>query len=283
MNILTFDIEEWFHILDNKSTKTEKEWTNYESRIYQNMDRVFQILQNNDVKATFFCLGWIAEKYPNIIRKIDDLGYEIGTHSHMHQLAYEMDKTGFEEDLKRSIFTLEDNIGKKIKTYRAPGFSITKNNLWAFEILNKLGIENDCSIFPANRAHGGISSFTESTPCIIEYNGVQLKEFPINTSSILGKEIIFSGGGYFRVMPYPMIKRMTSNSNYVMTYFHPRDFDYDQPMIEGLSWFRKFKSYHGLKSCERKLIRWINDFDFMDLETCRNKVDWNSVPVVSLD
>ncbi len=280
--ILTFDIEEWFHILDNESTKTEKEWGNYECRIYKNMDRIFRILQDYDIKATFFCLGWIADKYPDLIKKIDDLGYEIGTHSHMHQLAYEMNKNEFEEDLKCSIHTLESIIGKKIKTYRAPGFSITKNNLWTFEILNKLGIENDCSIFPANRAHGGIPSFTRKTPCLIRYNGIQLKEFPINTSKILGKEVIFSGGGYFRSMPYQLIKKMTRETDYVMTYFHPRDFDYKQPAIEGLGLIRRFKSYYGLRNCERKLKLWLKDFDFVDVRTYDQRIDWKSIQIVNL-
>jgi len=234
------------------------------------------------VKATFFCLGWIAEKHPNVIKAIDKQGYEIATHSRMHQLAYEMSKNDFKEDLKSSIYSLEDITGKKVKSYRAPGFSITKNNLWAFEILHELGIENDCSIFPANRAHGGISNFSESKPCLIEYNGIELKEFPINTSGILGKELIFSGGGYFRLLPYPIISSMTKNSEYVMTYFHPRDFDFQQPIIKELSLFRKFKSYYGLKGCEHKLRKWLKNFDFTDLATYEKNIDWETVPVVKL-
>lgn len=283
MNVLTFDIEEWFHILDNSSTKTEKEWHNFESRIHQNMDRIFNILERNDVRATFFCLGWIAEKYPEIIRKINDLGYEIGTHSKMHQLAYEMSVEEYKEDLKSSIGTLEDITGKKVECYRAPGFSINKSNLWAFEVMYELGIKKDCSIFPANRAHGGIPDFSESTPCIIEYNGTRLKEFPINTSSILGKEFIFSGGGYFRLLPYNYIKSLTKKSNYVMTYFHPRDFDYQQPMIKDLSLARKFKSYFGLKSCENKLDMWLKEFDFTDLQNCDCTVNWETAPIVNLN
>ncbi|WP_299186406.1 polysaccharide deacetylase family protein [uncultured Aquimarina sp.] len=282
MKILTFDIEEWFHILDNKSTKTEKEWGNFESRIHANMDRIFHILEDNDLKATFFCLGWIAEKYPDVIRKIDQKGYEIATHSHMHQLAYEMSENEFEEDLKKSVFTLEDITGKKIETYRAPGFSITKNNLWVFEILKKYGIQNDCSIFPANRSHGGISSFSQSSPCLISYNGITLKEFPINTTNIMGKEIIFSGGGYFRLTPYTFIKKWTKKSDYVMTYFHPRDFDGDQPIIEGLNPFRKFKSYYGLEGCEKKIRKWVTDFKFVDLKTYDNNMDWKNKPTVYL-
>lgn len=282
MKILTFDIEEWFHILDNESTKTEKNWGTYEARIHKNMDRIFEILEDTNVKATFFCLGWIAKKYPEVIRRIDAQGFEIATHSNLHQLAYEMKRNEYYEDLESSINSLEDITGKKVKTYRAPGFSITSKNLWTFEVLHELGIEKDCSIFPANRAHGGIPSFSESKPCIVSYNGIKLREFPINTANLLGKEIIFSGGGYFRAIPYGLIKRMTIKSDYVMTYFHPRDFDYDQPMISGLSPLRKFKSYYGLKGCENKLRQWLTDFEFTDLQGFENTINWDEVNVVDL-
>lgn len=281
--ILTFDIEDWFHILNNETTKTEKQWGNYESRIHKNMDRIFKLLEDCDVKATFFCLGWIAQKYPEVIKRIDELGYEIGTHSNMHQLAYDMTKVEYENDLKKSINVLEGIIGKKIISYRAPGFSITKKNLWTFEILHKYGIKNDCSIFPANRAHGGIPGFKKSTPCIVEYSGVKLREFPINTVDALGKKVIFSGGGYFRLAPYPLIKKLTERSSYIMTYFHPRDFDSDQPMITGLNAFRQFKSYYGLKGCEKKLNQWLNDFEFTDIKTCASEIDWNHVDVIDLN
>ena len=282
MNILTFDIEEWFHILDNETTKTEKQWSNYECRLYGNMERIFQILSENKLKATFFCLGWIAEKYPDIIKKIAALGYEVASHSYNHQLIYEMNRNTFRKDLKKSIFHLEDLTGKKVKTYRAPGFSIISSNLWAFEILHELGIENDCSVFPAARAHGGIPDFRYSEPCIIAFNGIEIKEFPMNIVKILGKKIIFSGGGYFRLLPYRFIYRMNKKSDYVMTYFHPRDFDPEQPVIETLSGIRKFKSYVGLKTSENKLQRWIKDFEFTDLKTYNTLIDWTKAKKINL-
>ncbi|NER13241.1 DUF3473 domain-containing protein [Leptobacterium flavescens] len=283
MNILTFDIEEWFHILDNNSTKTEKEWGNYESRIHENMDRIFSVLEKNNIKATFFCLGWIAQKYPDIIKRINELGYEIGTHSHMHQLAYEMKPDEYREDLRISIDTLEQIIGEKIKSYRAPGFSITRENLWAFEILAEMGIENDSSIFPANRAHGGIPQFQQDSPCIISYRGIELKEFPINTYSLFGKNLIFSGGGYFRLLPYRLVHYMAKQSPYMMTYFHPRDFDPGQPVIKELSAFRKFKSYYGLGGSFSKLEKFIKDYSFVDLKTYSEEINWNEVTKVGLD
>lgn len=278
MNILTFDIEEWFHLLDNRSTQTEKEWSTFESRIHQNMDRIYQILSKNDVKATFFCVGWIAEKYPEVIKEIVNRGYEIGSHTRMHQLVYSQNQKEFKADIEHSIKTLEDLSGTKVKYFRAPGFSITEETKWAFETLVELGIEIDCSIFPAARAHGGFSSYGSSKPSIIEYNGISIKELPINYSSVLSKPVIFSGGGYFRALPYPLIKKWTKQSDYVMTYFHPRDFDAGQPVIKDLSRSRKFKSYIGLKGAEKKLNNWLKDFDFVDIETANNAINWNDVP-----
>ena len=283
MNVLTFDIEEWFHILDNESTKTEKDWGNYESRIHRNMDRIFQMLDDHNAKATFFCLGWIAKKYPEVIKKIDSLGYEIGSHSDMHQLAYEMTKAEYEEDLKRSISEIEGVTGKKVEYYRAPGFSIKENNLWALESLGKFGIRVDSSIFPANRAHGGIADFSETMPCLISYKGAEIKEFPINTMNFFGKRMIFSGGGYFRLLPYSLIHHESKKAPYVMTYFHPRDFDHGQPVLRGLSRFRKFKSYYGLSKCEPKLRKWLTNFEFIDLSTAIKKVDWQSVKKIELN
>ena len=282
MKVLTFDIEEWFHILDNKKTKSVKEWNKFDSRIHLGMDLIYDVLQKTKKSATFFVVGWMAEKYPNIIREISERGYEIGSHTHLHQLAYDQDRTTFFNDVEKSIKTLEDCTGKKVTSFRAPGFSITKNNKWAFEVLNELGITKDSSVFPAGRSHGGLPSYAQAEPSILKYNGIQLKEFPINTNTILGKPFIFSGGGYFRLLPYELIKSFTKKSDYVMSYFHPRDFDYEQPLVPGLSLPRRFKSYVGLKKCKPKLERWLNDFDFIDLQEANKKVNWAKTPIVNL-
>ena len=279
MNILTFDIEEWFHILDNNSTKTEKDWDKFEERIYLNMDRIFRLLEDTQSKGTFFCLGWIARKYPDVIKRIDAAGYEIGTHSDLHQLAYEQSKSEYSKDLERSIKSLEDIIGKKVISYRAPGFSLKEENKWVFDVLAENGIEFDCSVFPAKRSHGGFEQFGIAEPCLINVNGHTIKEFPINLSNILGSKLIFSGGGYFRLLPYPMIKQMAHKTDYLMTYFHPRDFDPEQPMIKELSLVRKFKSYYGLGGCYGKLKNFLDDFKFIDLREANERINWDDVPV----
>jgi len=282
MKILTFDIEEWFHILDNETTKTEAQWASYESRIHINMERILRFLDENDQNATFFCLGWVAEKYPDIIRTIVKKGYEIGSHGYSHQLVYEQSPQAFRYDLDRSIKLLEDISGNKIKYFRAPGFSITEKNVWAFEILYEYGIEVDCSIFPLSRAHGGFSSYSASGPSVLSYNGVKLREFPISYVNLAGVQIVFSGGGYFRIFPYGLIKKWTNDSDYVMSYLHPRDFDSGQQIIAGLSIDRKFKSYVGIRGALVKLKYWIDDYSFIDMKTAIEAVDWDSVPVVAL-
>jgi polysaccharide deacetylase family protein (PEP-CTERM system associated) len=282
MKILTFDIEDWFHLLDNPSTKNLKQWNNFDSRIRTGMDLIFNVLEKTEKSATFFVVGWMAEKHPEIIREISDRGFEIGSHTHLHQLAYEQDRKTFYNDVEKSIKTLEDCTGKNVTSFRAPGFSITENNKWAFDVLHKLGITKDCSVFPAVRAHGGLPSYNVSTPSFIEYNGVKLKEFPINTLTILEKSLIFSGGGYFRLLPYQLIKSFTKKSDYVMSYFHPRDFDTGQPILPGLSLPRRFKSYVGIKNCKPKLEQWLKDFDFIDLNQADQLINWDQVPVIKL-
>lgn len=282
MNILTFDIEEWFHLLDNESTKTINEWKKYESRIHANMERIFSVLEKTNTKATFFTVGWIAETYPDVVREIVDRGYELGSHTHMHQLVYDLGKKEFEKDVEHSVKTLEDITGKKVMYFRAPGFSITEKEKWAFEILAKQGIEVDCSIFPVQHAHGGFPSYKQTVPSILKFKSVELKEFPINYTSVLGKNLIFSGGGYFRLTPYPLMKHWTKKSDYLMSYLHPRDFDAGQPVIEGLSRGRKFKSYVGLKGATTKLEKWLTDFEFIDIKAAVEIIDWTKVPIVKL-
>jgi len=282
MYILTFDIEEWFHLLDNASTKNEESWRRYEVRIHENTDRILQLLIDKKQSASFFCLGWIAEKYPEIIRKISQCGFEICSHTHMHQLSYEQTPLEFKNDVERSIKVLEDLTGQKVTTFRAPGFSISESNKNYLKLLTELGIENDCSIFPVNRAHGGYSSFGCAEPCIIDYEGKEIKEFPLNYYEIAGRKIVFSGGGYFRFIPYFLLKYFMKKSDYVMAYFHPRDFDIDQPIIQELSPLRKFKSYYGLGNAFDKLNSLITDYKFIDLHEAVYKIDWSKVKRISL-
>ena len=282
MNILTFDVEEWFHLLDNDSTRSEEQWKGFEVRIYQNMERIFRILEDTNTKATFFIIGWIAKTYPDIVKEIASK-YQIGSHTMNHQLVWQQSADAFREDVSSSIKLLDDITGQTVEAFRAPGFSIRESEAWAFEILYDLGIRMDSSIFPAHHAHGGMPSYNSAMPSWIGYNGVRLKEFPIVYKKVLGKHIIFSGGGYFRLFPYSVLRKWTAdNPDYVLSYVHPRDLDADQPLIKELSLFRRFKSYYGLCGAEGKLRRWLNEFRFVDLRTADRLIDWASVPVIEL-
>lgn len=282
MNILTFDVEEWFHLLDFDATRTEAEWGRYEVRIYDNVNRIMRILDETDTKATFFIIGWVAKTYPDLVREIASK-YQIGSHTMNHQLVWQQSREEFKQDVSTSIKLLEDITGQKVECFRAPGFSIRESEAWAFETLSDLGIIYDCSVFPAAHAHGGMPSYLQADPGIIEYHGVQMKEFPVGYKTLMGKHVIFSGGGYFRLCPYYFIKRWSLEaSDYLMSYIHPRDLDAYQPILKGLPLPRIFKSYVGLRESESKLRRWLSDFMFTDVQSAAELVDWASAPITRL-
>jgi len=279
MNILTFDIEDWYNC---DFITCDFDWDKYEVRIYQGLDRILEELKTRKLKGTFFCLGWTAEKHPDVIRKIFDDGHQIGCHSYQHELITRLDREAFKQDTEKSKKLIEDIIGQPVKAYRAPGFSITENNAWAFEVLSELGFEYDSSLFPAKHDYGGFTSFGGAQPVLIQKNGSKIKEFPINVRRFMGHPFVFSGGGFFRLFPYWLIKKWGRSSSYMMTYFHPRDFDPDQPVIASLPMIRKFKSYYGLKYSFGKFQRLLDDFDFVNLEQANKTMDWEKIKSIEL-
>lgn len=299
MNILTFDVEEWFHLLDFDDTRTEDKWLSYPVRIHENVDRILDILDRTDTKATFFIIGWVAKTYPEVVKKIA-AKYQIGTHTMNHQLVWQQTPEQFREDVDSSIRLLQDITGQPIECFRAPGFSIRESEPWAFDILSELGIKYDCSVFPAHHAHGGMASYGEAVPSLIRHNGVEMKEFPVTTKEMMGKPIIFSGGGYFRLVPYWLLHKwsceaaerqvtpvminedMSRKAGYLLSYIHPRDLDGGQPMLEGLPLARKFKSYVGLKQAPEKLRQYLKDFKFVDVQTASDMIAWDRVPRIEL-
>lgn len=274
MNILTFDIEDWYNC---DFISGDFNWDKYEVRIYEGIDRILEELDKREIKGTFFCLGWIAEKHPDVVRKIDSHGHHIGCHSYQHELAFRLDDKGFRKDTEKSKKLLEDLIGREVDAYRAPGFSITKNNTWVFEVLSELGFLYDCSIFPSEHDYGGFPSFGASEPVLLRLrNGSTLKEFPINLKNFLGKDFVFSGGGFFRLFPYWLIRTWSQQTGYLMTYFHTRDFDPNQPMLSNLPLARKFKSYVGLKGAFSKFQHYLDDFEFINILQANDLTDWNT-------
>mgnify|MGYP005846321117 CR=1 FL=1 len=278
--ILTFDLEDWFHILDTDYNKDNRKWDLFESRIYENTYNIINILNNKNIKATFFVLGWIAQKYPDLVKYVSNHGHEIGTHSQNHILVYNCRQESFRKDILKSIDTIESVINKKVEAFRAPGFSIKADTLWAFKIMGEVGISIDSSIFPARRGHGGIKNFHIAQPFIIKSGKILIKEFPINIYKFLNYKIPFSGGGYFRIMPYGLLNYFFRNSDYIMTYFHPRDFDPYQPIIKELPIYRKIKCYYGIQKSLYKFNKIIDDFKFMDITTATKIINWNNKPIL---
>ena len=283
MNILTFDIEDWFHKLNHHSTRDETDWNQYSSRVEENTCNLLDILDRHAQKAVFFCLGWIARQYPGLIKKIHAGGHEIGCHSDMHALVYEMTETQFLKDLKTAKNRIEDLTGTKVVSYRSPGFSLTAAPLWSFECLVELGFENDCSIAPhVGIAEKNIHLIPLTVPSILLINGKKIREFPLSSFNIAGYRLVFSGGGYFRLFPYRMISMLMKRSDYIMTYLHPHDLDPSQPVIKDLSSFRQVKSRIGLRKAETKFNKLISEFDFIDLRTAIKTIDWDSLKTIEL-
>jgi polysaccharide deacetylase family protein (PEP-CTERM system associated) len=281
MNILTFDIEDWYNC---DFISSDFDWDKHEVRIYESVDRILNELGMRNLKATFFCLGWLAEKHPGVIRKIHDQGHHIGCHSYQHELSYRFDRKSFKEDTLKAKSLIENVIGEPVDAFRAPGFSITEKNLWALEVLCELGFLYDCSIFSGQHDYGGLPNFGESTPTLIRLpNGSQIKEFPMTTKKIYGKKVVFSGGGFFRIIPYSLIKKWGYQSTYLITYFHPRDFDEYQPIIKSLPIIRRFKSYYGIKGAFSKFRKLLDDFTFVSVLDADNKLDWNKARIVDLE
>jgi polysaccharide deacetylase family protein (PEP-CTERM system associated) len=279
INILTFDIEEWYHF---DIFSTEDKWSDYPPRIDLYLPRVLDKLDEYQTKATFFCLGWIARTYPEIIKRIQQRGHEIACHSDKHFFVREMTPESFNKDLVLALDSIENVIGKKVVSFRAPAFTISEDATWAFEVLAGNGIENDCSIFPTTRTFGGFPSFGEATPTLIKYKDFLIKEFPISTGTVLGKQVVFGGGGYFRLFPYWLIKRLMSQLDYNITYLHMRDFDYEQPRFKYLSTTRYFKSYYGIRQAYSKFERMLDDFKWINVEQAVQRIDYNHIRQMSV-
>lgn len=250
MNILSFDIEEWY---------IEKKFYGGRAEKYREFDtylsKILDVLDENNQKATFFCVGKIATDFPHVIRRISERGHEIGCHSNEHLWLTQMSPDQLRTDTKEAIASLESVSGQKVVDYRAPAFSIGERNKWAIEILAECGIERDSSIYPAIRDFGGFSSFPSNAPAIIEYKGAYLKEFPISLAHIVGKDIAYSGGGYFRFFPLWYVKRKMYNSDYFIAYFHIGDLIHNQ---DGMMTRKEYETYFRENgNLKNRIIRYV--------------------------
>ena len=280
--IITIDLEDWFHLLECDAIPSSAGWSGLESRIEANTVRLLDLLAEHDIKSTFFSLGWVADRYPSLLRRIVGAGHEMGCHSHLHTLVHQQTPKAFRDETQEALDRIQDAISTRVTCYRAPGFSITGGCTWAFQELAGLGITTDSSVFPGRHSHGGTESLFPEGPFLIETGGCAIKEFPISLQKVGPIQFAYVGGGYFRLLPGFLIHRLIRQNPYTMTYFHPRDFDPGQPRLQGLSLGRSLKSYVGLNGAFAKLQFMLSTFGGRSLSAAESAVQWDSVSIVQL-
>jgi len=282
LRILTVDLEDWFHQIGVASVANPTSWHTLESRIESNTHRLLDLFDEAKVSATFFCLGWVAKAYPRLVRQVAERGHEFGCHSHLHRPIYELDPLTFRDDLHTALRYLEDASGSQIRAFRAPGFSLTPACLWAVPILASEGIAWDSSFFCGHHAHGGFPDHDLQTPFRLRHQGAELLEFPATTLRIGPITLAPAGGGYFRLLPYGVIRQLISDRPYLMSYIHPRDLDPDQPILGDVSYWRKFKANVGLKGSRSKLAKLIREPGWQPLGLAASLCMKGDLPVVEL-
>ncbi len=261
--IFSVDVEDWFHILDLPSAPELAEWPALPSHVSRDFLTLLDIFEEKRVHVTCFFLGWVAERYPDLVRKAHRRGHEIASHGYSHRLVYEMTPSEFLHDVVRSRQSLEDITGAPVLGYRASGFSITERTPWFFDTLIEAGYRYDSSVFPASRGHGGMAC-AEVAPSRIAGKSGTLLEFPITVVRVLGRPICFFGGGYLRLFPYPVIRKMAGKvlreGRPVVFYVHPREINPDHPRLS-MGLVRRFKSYVNLAGVGPKMRKILDDFE----------------------
>lgn len=284
MNLLTFDLEEWFHILDFAIPIRNLDWDSLPPRAELVLDRFLDLLSYRHISCTFFVLGWMAEKHPNLVRKINSFDHEIASHGYGHDLVYSLKPKRFRHDIRRAKMIVEDLTGKEIQGYRAPGYSITPQNMWAFDIIAEEGFLYDASLYPGKHGHGGIPGLPCKPFILLTIGDQQIEEYPVTLMNMFGYRTAFAGGGYFRLFPFWFISRCISHMNNqgipVMSYLHPRDLDPDTPRLP-MSWERKFKCYVNLSHSWAKLEKMLSAHSFGSIKDRRDSVK-DSFPLFSL-
>ncbi len=264
-NGLTIDVEEWFHVSLFRKIIHCEEWDGLKSTVVANTCRVLNILAEKRIKATFFVLGWVAERYPEIVIAIQEHGHEIGSHTYSHQIIYEQSRQEFVADVHRSIEILEGLTRERIDSFRAPSYSITRSSLWAWEVLADLGIKYDSSIFPVKHDLYGIPDAPRFPFYINLKDRSRLVEVPLSTIQIGDKNIPMAGGGYLRLYPLwfirHSIKRINRESRPAIIYLHPWELDPDLPHLK-IGLFKALRHYGNLSLTEGRLRRLLDEFSF---------------------
>jgi len=263
-NYLTIDVEEHFQVAAFDDIISSKDWGKHESRVVKNTKVILDLLEQYNTKATFFIVGWVAEKHPDLVLEIRDQGHDIGCHSYMHKKVYDLSPEEFRTDTIKAKNILEEVVGKKIVIYRAPSYSITSKSLWALDILEELGFKYDSSIFPVHHDNYGIPNSPR-----FKYNHPERKliEYPLSTALVFGRKIPVAGGGYFRLFPYWFTKLALRSINRrekqpFVFYLHPWEIDPAQPRFNNAKLLSRFRHYNNLDKTEPRLKRLLMEFDF---------------------
>jgi polysaccharide deacetylase family protein (PEP-CTERM system associated) len=273
-NALTLDIEEYFHAEAFAKALRPEEWPGLESRVVDTTERLLDILDYADARGTFFVLGWVAERYPALVKDIGARGHELACHGYGHQMIQRQSRQDFAKDVQRAKTAIEDAGGTPVIGYRAPTFSITRDTLWSLEVLWEAGFLYDSSIFPIVHDRYGISDAPRFPHRMAVGNGVangkpsghSLVEFPLSTLSVLGRRLPIAGGGYFRLAPYPVTRRAirylnSTEQQPAIVYLHPWELDLHQPKVR-TGWLTRFRHSVNTASTEGKLRRLLKDFRF---------------------
>lgn len=265
-DVFCVDLEEWFHIggLDNPYEDVSL-WDKAVPLVERDTDRLLEMFAKFGHKATWLTVGWIAEKYPQMMRKISDAGHEIGCHGYYHKMVWTQTPAEFKAEIVRARKLLQDVTGQRVDAYRAPCFSMKRETFWAYPILAEAGFTVDVSIVPASRDNGGVVGFGRN-PMILEMHEGEMVVFPVSVMEVLGKSTQFSGGGHLRAFPTRMIdygfRQNHQAGRPVMAYIHPREVNPRQPRIPGLSRRKNFTTYYGLNSVVRKLEHLMQKYAF---------------------
>ena len=261
VNALTIDVEDYFQVSAMAPYILRSEWDSRECRVERNVERILALLARRNTRATFFTLGWVAERYPQLVRSIVAQGHELASHGYGHQRASDLSREAFTDDIRHAKQLLEDIGGVSVLGYRAPSFSIGKGNLWAFDCLHATGHRYSSSIYPIRHDHYGMPD----APRFAHRVAGGLLEIPITTLRLAGRNLPSSGGGYFRLLPYALSRGMISRVNAAdrepaIFYFHPWEIDPGQPRVAGINLKTRFRHYVNIDRMERRLDQLLQDF-----------------------
>ncbi|MGA2731146.1 MAG: polysaccharide deacetylase family protein [Syntrophobacteraceae bacterium] len=267
-NFLTIDFEDWYQGLTSTSTAPYK-WDAYEKRLEIGANWLLDALDIHGAKATFFIVGQVAREYPHLVRHIAEKGHSLALHGDRHQRICRMSREKFREDLRNNLEAIQNACGVSASGYRAPCFSITKQTTWFWEELAVHGLNFDSSVFPIRNPLYG-SADAPRMPHIISTAHGPVKEFPMSTIRLLGVNLPFSGGFYFRALPYPLVRKLTLNLNRegiaVIFYFHPWEFDPDHPISPTTTLRERLSHYGWLRGTKSKFLKLLEDFKFVPME-----------------